>query len=321
MRHHILKAAIYTGFTLIIVFLINNGDIKLYIAPRMMMYVKLSAIGVYALAVFQIYAALKKGRQREADECDCGHDHTPSKSGWKNVISYSLFILPLLLVFLMPSGTLGSAMAAKKGISLGGSESIARLENSVARTDTARLKIADSAPVIPAPTLSPTAEGDNQSLTKDDLQNSELDQLFTFDEYTEDYAKYGKELYKLDSIVVPEKQFIETLTTLDLYRDAFMGKGVTLSGFTYREEDMNKDQLVVGRFAMTCCSADALPYGLLIQWPRANEYDEDEWISVTGKLDVTTYMENEIIVIKATKIKRIDPAETPYVYPDFDFGT
>ncbi|MGO4370251.1 TIGR03943 family protein, partial [Paenibacillus sp. MCAF20] len=127
-------------------------------------------------------------------------------------------------------------------------------------------------------------------------------------------------LYSLPAIEVPEKQFIETLTTLDLYREAFLGKEVVLSGFVYREDEMGKDRIAVSRFAMNCCSADALPYGLMIEWPKANEYASDEWVSVKGTLKTTSYMDNEIITLEATKIERIEAPATPYVYPDLEFA-
>lgn len=301
MTHHLIRAAILTGFAMFIVYLDRTGEIILYIAPRMELYVKLSAIGLYAAAVYQVYAALQKRMGNRTPGCDCEHEHAPSPSIIKNIIIYGLFVFPLLLGFLVPTGTLGSALASKKGVSLSGS---AAIERTAAQSPTT--PIANENNTIP-----PAAEQQT---------GDSLDALFPSDEYTEAHAAYGKKLYSNSLITVPEKQFIETLTTLDLYREAFIGKEIEITGFVYREEDMGEERFAVSRFAMNCCSADALPYGLMINWPKAMDYVDDEWVSVKGTLTTSTYQGNEIITIEAVKLERIKAPESPYVYPDLDFG-
>ncbi len=302
MTHHLIRAAILTGFAMLIVYLDRTGEMILYIAPRMELYVKLSAIGLYAAAIYQVYAALQKRMGNQAPDCDC--EHEPSPSIFKNIVIYGLFVFPLLLGFLLPTGTLGSALAAKKGISLSGS---AGVERSISQSSTAP-HVTDSSSAPP-----PSNQGEQAS-------GSSIDTLFPYDEYTEAHAAYGKKLYTQGLISVPEKQFIETLTTLDLYREAFIGKEVEITGFVYREEDMGKERFAVSRFAMNCCSADALPYGLMITWPKAMDYADDEWVSVKGTLTTSTYLDNEILTLEAVKLERIKAPESPYVYPDLDFG-
>lgn len=113
MIHHLLRAAILTGFALFILYLDQTGEMALYIAPKMEVYVKLSALGLYAAAIYQVYAALQKRIGNQTPSCDC--EHEPSPSVFKNIIIYGLFIFPLLLGFLVPTGTLGSDIASKKG--------------------------------------------------------------------------------------------------------------------------------------------------------------------------------------------------------------
>jgi uncharacterized repeat protein (TIGR03943 family) len=307
MIHHFIRAAILIGFAMLIVYLFQTGEISLYIAPRMEFIIKLSALGLYIAGSYQVYEGLRKKRQRHFHglECDCGHDHAPSPSIAKNTMIYGLFIFPIVLGFLMPAGTLGSSLAAKKGVSFSGSESIVR-------------KDAAAAAALPtAPEPGGTAQAGQDALA---FGTTPLDALFPADEYTAEHAEYGKRLYEQELISVPEEQFIETLTTLDLYREALMGKEVELSGFVYREEEMGNDRLAVSRFAMNCCSADALPYGMMINWPRAGEYQSDEWIKVRGKLTTSHYMENEIMTLDVTHIERIQAPPSPYVYPDLKFG-
>ncbi|NIK78425.1 putative repeat protein (TIGR03943 family) [Paenibacillus castaneae] len=290
MIHHLIRAAILTGFAMFIVYLDRTGEMGMFIAPRMELYVKLSALGLYAAAIYQIYAALQKRIGHTAPSCDC--EHEPSPSVMKSILIYGLFIFPLLLGFLVPTGTLGSALASKKGVNF-----------------STAVKLEQTAPQSPHPDLKPDSKTDGS-----------IDSLFPFDEYTEAHAAYGKQLYKKTLIPVPEHLFIETLTTLDLYRNAFIGKEVEISGFVYREDDMGKEQLVVSRFVMNCCSADAMPYGLMINWPKAMNFANDEWVSVKGILSTAAYQDHDIISLDVTKIERIHAPDSPYVYPDLDFG-
>ena len=84
----------------------------------------------------------------------------------------------------------------------------------------------------------------------DDEQS--FDALFPSDQYSVELAELGKLLYQKDIIAVKEEGFLETLTSLDLYRDNFIGKAIRISGFVYREDDMREDTYVISRMAKQC---------------------------------------------------------------------
>ncbi|QYR20542.1 TIGR03943 family protein [Paenibacillus sp. sptzw28] len=291
--HHLLRAAVMSGFAVYIVYLVRTDSLSLYIAPRMELYVKLSAIGLYATAIYQVYAAFRVWMGYEAAECDCNHEPSPSLA--KNTLIYGLFVLPLALGFLLPESTLGSSLAAKKGVSFSG-----------------------SGKTVPAAAAGTGISGQSEPAA-DSRKN--LDELFPADEYTAAHAKLGKQLYKQDTIEVPDERYIETLTTLDLYRRNFVGKTVEISGFVYRQNGMKKSEFAVSRFAMNCCSADSVPYGLMVDYPRAPLYKNDVWLKVRGTVTESTFDGNPIILLKARQIQVIEMPDTPYVYPDYNFGS
>ncbi|MFC6553838.1 TIGR03943 family putative permease subunit [Cohnella cellulosilytica] len=99
-----------------------------------------------------------------------------------------------------------------------------------------------------------------------------------------------------------------------------MGKTIEVSGFVYREGNMGPRQFGVSRFAISCCTADASPYGVMITFGKADTLETDEWVSVTGKLGTTLYNDIEIIQIDVVKVVKIPAPDDPYVSPDFDFG-
>jgi putative membrane protein len=224
----------------------------------------------------------------DTTRCRIANTHEPAPGVLKHVLIYGLFVLPLALGFLLPDTTMGSSLAAKKGMSFSSSDQLG--------------SDAGSAPRNPV------------------LEGGELDALFPADEYTAAYAKHAKELYVKQSVVVPEAYYIETLTTLDLYRDRLEGIRVEVSGFVYREDAMADSRFAVSRFAMNCCSADAMPYGMIVDFPNASRYADDEWVKVTGTMKLGRYNDHEVMTLQASAIERIEEPATPYVYPNFDFG-
>jgi uncharacterized repeat protein (TIGR03943 family) len=319
--HHFIKAAILFGFAMYIVYLVKTDNILYYIAPRMVDYVKWSAIAFYAIAVYQVYQAIR-AFLGSAAACECDHDHTPSSSLLKNTVIYGLFFFPLLLGFLLPDTSMGSSLAAKKGMNLSSSSNVKK--DAAAAAPSAPAPNPSTPPAAAAPgsgtSGSIAAPGASTGSTAPSTAGSQ-DEMFPSDKFTEHYAKYAKELYKTGVIPVKEDLYIETLTTVDLYLDQFVGKKMELTGFVYRQEDMKDNQFVVGRFSIQCCSADAAPFGVLAEYDRAKNFADDSWVTVTGTIQKTKFNDMDIMVLKVEKVAKAEPAKAQYVYPNIDFGS
>jgi putative membrane protein len=297
--HHAIKAAIVLGFAMLIVYLVKTDNLTLFIAPRMAGYVKWSAVALYAVGIYELYLAVSTWWGR-VSACDC--DHPPSASLFKNTTVYGLFVLPLLLGFLLPSTTLGSSMAAKKGMNLSAAASI--------RKDTQ-----------PAATAAPAPDAPGASAPAAAADDPKLNELFKADKFTQAYADFGKKLYAMPTIDVQESLYLETLNTIDLYIDNFVGRRMNLSGFVYRQDGMKDNQFVVGRFAVQCCSADAAPFGVLVEYDRAKMWANDTWVRVSGTLQKTTYEGQDIMMLKVDQVTKLEtPKDKQYVYPNPDFG-
>ncbi|RKP56115.1 TIGR03943 family protein [Cohnella endophytica] len=277
--HYLARALLLGCFAFFIVHLVRTEHLNLYIAGRMQLIVKLSALAMYAIAAQQLYASFRNWSDGGVHDssCDCGHE-MPATWG-RSLLLYGWFALPLLIGFTVPDGLLGSDLATAKGVQFAPQQLVKPLESTVA-----------------------------------------ADLLFPSDAFTEVYAEYGKQLVKRPIVQVTDKRFIETLTTLDLYRTAFIGKTITLSGFVYREGSMESRQFAVGRFAISCCSADASPYGIMAKFDKANTLETDDWVAVTGTLGLASYNGIEIIQIDVSNAVKIEPPKEPYVSPDLDFG-
>ena len=280
--HNMTRAVILFVFAIFIAYLVKEGFLQLYIAPRLVLLVKLTAITLYVMGMFQLSNVLSHcfGKQHH---CHCGH--TPTGPAWKQITIYGLFILPILLGVLLPNTTMGTAVAMKKGMNLSASSS--------------------------GRTLTP--------LIEQAVPTGEFSEMFSSDITNGSITKLAKSLYEQDVMILQEELFMESITAIDLYKDEFQGKTIELVGFVYRDPEMNNEQFVIGRFTMDCCSADALPYGILVESNKAARYQNDEWLKVRGTIGKTMYQGRSVIVIAPTTIERMEEPDSPYVYPNYNY--
>ena len=83
----------------------------------------------------------------------------------------------------------------------------------------------------------------------------------------------------------------------------------------YKEDGLEQDQLVISRFLITHCVADASIIGFLSELPEAASIQEDSWIEVNGILDMTTSNGLDLPIIKISNWKIIGEPNEPYLYP------
>ncbi|QJC53325.1 DUF1980 domain-containing protein [Paenibacillus albicereus] len=116
--HHAAKSAVLAVLSLSLTQLARTGSLGRYIEPQLELGVKLSALALFALAVFRLWIAVRawQGDDAEAD-CGCGA-HGPA-AGPRPLAACLVFLLPVALG-LLPPAPLGSADAARAGIHLHG---------------------------------------------------------------------------------------------------------------------------------------------------------------------------------------------------------
>ncbi|MGN7455201.1 TIGR03943 family putative permease subunit [Paenibacillus pasadenensis] len=276
--HHAAKSAVLAALSLSLTQLARTGTLNRYIAPKLELGVKLSALALFALAVFRLWIALRawQGDDAEAD-CGCGA-HGPAAAGPRQLAVYAMFLLPIVFG-LLPAVPLGSADAARAGIHLPGA----------------------------------AAEHPQRSDTAADAE------AFPFDEFTRPYAELARRLHALPLIDVPEPLYIETLSSIDLYRKAFAGHRIRLTGFVHRDSGATDGVYLLSRFAVSCCPADARAYGLPVLDAQAKQRRTDEWLTVEGVLEEGVYDGQPALVLRAEQTRSAPPPASPYVYLDPDF--
>lgn len=136
--------------------------------------------------------------------------------------------------------------------------------------------------------------------------------------YQAEFAELAGKLFKQPVINVYPEIFSETFGAIDLYKKQFEGKEISVSGFLYREQRAGSYTYAVSRFLVQCCTADATPFGILLDPQTQISLPADTWIEVRGKLHVAVFEDEEIVMITPQSLTPIAQPSTPYVYTSAD---
>lgn len=114
------------------------------------------------------------------------------------------------------------------------------------------------------------------------------------------------------------RSLIEWIRTLNLYPepDAYTGQKANVNGFVIHSTELPNNYLVLARFVITCCAADAYPVGLPVKLAEGDRatYPADKWLQVQGDMITETLNGKRQLVIQATSLQEIPEPANPYDY-------
>lgn len=320
-RHHIMRSLILAGITALLAYLILSETLSHYLAPRLHMfsYVTLVIMGLLTIvSIRQIFVG------SSVYDCDCEEQHKVPRTPMGSLLVYGLFVLPIVMGFVMPDKILGSDVVEKRGITLL-SNDVRKLADVTANANanvnatenveqTAEVK-EDAEPIV-----EPQPEDTNQGATPpvQATNDEQLRQRFSNGGFGDFYTDIAVFLHKQPVIELNDKVFLDGLTTMELYAKEFAGKELETMGFVYRQPDFTKQQFVVARFSVTCCTADASVYGVLVEKEDANKWAKDSWVKVRGKLELRQVDGYDMLVLKASQVEAVSAPKDPYVYYSFE---
>lgn len=105
----------------------------------------------------------------------------------------------------------------------------------------------------------------------------------------------------------------QTVVDINMNFPDNVGQQVVTEGMVTRMDDQPSGSIVVFRFAIVCCAADAQPVGVLVKGDGLEDLAKDAWIRVTGQLTKTKLNDDDIPTIQAEKIEHIQPPAGPYL--------
>ncbi len=266
MSQSIFRAAILLGFTLLLTYLHLSGEMSKYINIKYSTFSQIAAIILLILFFVQLQDILQQRKNKTKHVHSCGHDHCDHDHGFdkkwtlRNVVSYSIILLPILSGFFLPAATLDSAMAAQKGILLTGN----------------------------------SGNGDKEN----------------------PYQEIESEMLSRGAIEMEHSRFAAYSNAIMYAPEKFVGKDIEIDGFVFKEEGkLQSDEIMIGRFIITHCVADAGVIGFKGKTPEAEKIPMDLFVSIKGELDVE--MQDGIVkpVIIIHSWEEAKGVVDPYVYP------
>jgi uncharacterized repeat protein (TIGR03943 family) len=114
-----------------------------------------------------------------------------------------------------------------------------------------------------------------------------------------------------------ERSLIDWVRTLNVYPepDAYMGQAVKVQGFVVHPPNLPPQYLMISRFVITCCAADAYPVGLPVKLNgNRDTYPIDTWLQVEGKMTTETLDGKRQLTIEASSLNKIPKPANPYYY-------
>ncbi|MDQ0970802.1 putative membrane protein [Neobacillus niacini] len=295
-----VRAFILLAFSVLLFKLHFTSEMTKFINPK---YEGLSqSASVLFLILFMIQTTriwtVKENSQHhhchhDSHDHNCSHDHGFSPFNTKKLIAYVIIVFPLVTGFLLPAKVLDASIADKKG-------GLAVLTNQKSE------KEIDEKPAH------------NISQQEDPVINGDLVDLSRLEElvYTKDeYNQLIQHLLQSSTIKMNDDIFSTYYDEIQTDIEKFKGREIELKGFVYKEEGLEQDQLVLSRFLITHCVADASIIGFISELPEASSLKENTWIEVKGVLGTTNFNGTELPIIKITTWKKINEPKEPYLYP------
>jgi putative membrane protein len=304
MKFHLqqaVRALILLAFSGLLFKLHFTEEITKFINPK---YVGLSqAASVLFLFLFFIQTTriwtekTKDDHHCHHDDHSCDHDHGESTFTLKKLIAYIIVIFPLVTGFVLPAKVLDASIFDKKG----GMAILSKQNQSSQGVDT---------------TLEQNIDKENKQ--EDSSINNPNDSAYIPEQKeisNEEYEQLVQKLLQNPNIVMQDTVFNTYYEEISKDISKFKGRKITLKGFVYKEEGFVENQLVISRFLITHCVADATIIGFLSELEEASSIDEDTWVEAEGILNIITYNGTELPFIKITEWKKISAPKDPYIYP------
>jgi putative membrane protein len=295
-----VRAFILLAFSVMLFKLHFTGEITKFINPKYEGLSQSAAVLFMILFIIQttrIWTVKENSHHHECHNAEhdhnCSHDHGDSPFNTKKLISYVVIVFPLVTGFLLPAKVLDASIADKKG-------GLAVLSKQKAEKQQEEEAV-------------PNTEQQEEPVINEDLVDlSRLeDNVFT----NEEYEQLINQLEQSSTIEMNDNVFSTYYEEMHMDLDKFKGREITLKGFVYKEDGLEQNQLVLARFLITHCVADAGIIGFISELPEASSLDVNTWIEAKGVLDTTNYNGTKFPIIKITKWEIIDRPKEPYLYP------
>lgn len=119
------------------------------------------------------------------------------------------------------------------------------------------------------------------------------------------------------SVAPSRRTVLDWVQAMSADRDpsALDGQAADVVGFVYRDARFGEDQILVARFVISCCVADATAIGVVVQSPEVAGLEINSWVRVRGTFKQGELDGDAMPVLFAEEVIPVEPPEQPYLYP------
>lgn len=117
-------------------------------------------------------------------------------------------------------------------------------------------------------------------------------------------------------LVPSERNVLDWVRAMSLNPDpaSLNGQEANLVGFVYRDITFAEDQVMVARFTLSCCVADATAIGVVVQSDEVVAIEQDTWVQVTGLFQEGELDGSPIPILFADSVQPVEEPVQPYLY-------
>jgi putative membrane protein len=115
--------------------------------------------------------------------------------------------------------------------------------------------------------------------------------------------------------------FFALSTDLKANPSRYVGRTISMTGFSFRPPTLPGDRLYLTRFLITCCAADAEPLGLLTELSGAAGFADYAWLYIEGTLDLTTApnpytgKDETVPILRAVTVTEVEKPIAAFIFP------
>ncbi len=116
-------------------------------------------------------------------------------------------------------------------------------------------------------------------------------------------------------LVLDEKNFYTEMYSIYSNPELYLGKEIEVVGFVFKDDNFSKNQFVPARLVMVCCAADMVTSGLVCNYDKAYELEENSWVKVSGVIEETEINGETLPCIMAKSVESVSKPQQEYIYP------
>ncbi len=128
---------------------------------------------------------------------------------------------------------------------------------------------------------------------------------FSYDSLSKnDIEKISNNIYEVIKVDKNNPMLLEDIRENP---EKYIGKELEIHGFICKENYLNKNQFILGRIVMTCCAADSKIIGIIGEYDKAQELNENDNVEVKGVISSSIVKDDNNLIhsIPVLKVREL----------------